>query len=81
MFLKSVNKGSILYEYSVCLLHFYEPEGKLGNKVWLTKQSKKNTIKKTWNETQIKKVLCAVFSYCNSVVAQIPKKNWMCLNS
>lgn len=47
MNLKSVNKGSLLYEYSVCLLHFYEPEGTLGNKVWLTKQSKKNTIIKT----------------------------------
>lgn len=47
MNLKSVNKRSLLYEYSVCLLHFYEPEGKLGSKVWLTKQSKKNTIIKT----------------------------------
>lgn len=45
--LKSVNKGSLLHEYSVCLLHFYEPEGKLGKKVWLTKQSTKNTIIKT----------------------------------
>lgn len=47
MNLKSVNKGSLLYEYIVCLLHFYEPEGTLGNKVWLTKQRKKNTIIKT----------------------------------
>lgn len=41
IFLKSVNNGFILYEYSVCLLHFYEPEGKLGNKYGLLNRERK----------------------------------------
>lgn len=61
MFLKSVNNGFILYEYSVCLLHFYEPEGKLGNRVWLTKQRKKNTIKKIEMKHKFKR-FCVQFS-------------------
>lgn len=40
---------------------FYEPEGKLGNKVWLTKQRKKNTIKQIEMKHKFKR-FCVQFS-------------------